>query len=107
MDQPMKRAKLPRFQTLEELARFWDANDSALFQDELCEVAEPVFKRDGSVQVTLASDEVKALDALARAKGVTREQLIRKWVLAQLPRRSHRRPTGRSRSASGRTGNRA
>jgi hypothetical protein len=46
MDKPMKSSKLPRTDSIQELARFWDTHDLTYFEDELEEVTEPVFVRD-------------------------------------------------------------
>ena len=46
MDNPMKTSKLPRTDSIHELAKFWDTHDLTDFEDELEEVAEPVFERN-------------------------------------------------------------
>lgn len=38
-------SKLPRSDSIEELARFWDSHDVTEFEDELVDVGEPVFVR--------------------------------------------------------------
>jgi hypothetical protein len=45
MEKPMTTRKLPKTDSIQELARFWDAHDVTDFQDELEEVTEPVFGR--------------------------------------------------------------
>ena len=47
----MKSKKLPKTDSIRELARFWDSHDLADFQGELTEVTEPVFARDESIQL--------------------------------------------------------
>ena len=42
--------KIPETDSVEELARFWDAHDLTDFEEELEEVEEPVFDRDADVQ---------------------------------------------------------
>jgi hypothetical protein len=37
--------KLPETDSIQELANFWDTHDVTDFDDELVEVAEPVFVR--------------------------------------------------------------
>ena len=44
----MKTSKLPRTDSIQELARFWDTHDLTDFDDELEEVTEPVFVRDAA-----------------------------------------------------------
>lgn len=85
----MKKAKLPNTDSIQELARFWDSHDLTDFEDQLEEVIEPVFRRDASINVHLAPPEVKAVSKMAERKGISREELIRTWVLQKLvqPRR--------------------
>ena len=42
----MKKPKLPKTDSIQELAQFWDTHDLTDFEDELKEVTEPVFLRD-------------------------------------------------------------
>jgi predicted DNA binding CopG/RHH family protein len=86
----MKKPKPPKTDSIQELAEFWDTHDLTDFEDELKEVTEPVFVRGTSIKVPLKSGEVKAVEQLAQAKGVSREELVRAWVLQNLP---HRRKT--------------
>ena len=91
----MKKLKLPKIDSIEKLAEFWDTHDLTDFEDELEEVAEPVFVRDTSIKVHLSSPEAAAVQRMAQAKGVSREELIRAWVLQKLARRNNGRPTRR------------
>jgi len=95
MERPMKKAKLPTTDSIEKLAEFWDTHDSTDFEDELEEVTEPVFVRGTAIEVPLESREVEAVEQMARAKGVSREELLRAWVLQNLARRDNGRPTKR------------
>lgn len=91
----MKKSKLPNADSIQALAEFWDTHDSTEFDDELEEVAEPVFVRDAAIKVPLESREVEAVEQMARTKGMSREELIRAWVLQKLVRRNTARPTKR------------
>jgi predicted DNA binding CopG/RHH family protein len=91
----MKKSKLPKADSIQELAEFWDTHDLTDFEDELEEVAEPVFVRGTAIKVPLESREVKAVEQMAQAKGVSREELIRAWVLQKLARRNNARPSKR------------
>jgi len=82
----MKKSKLPRTDSIDELAAFWDTHDSTDFDDELEEVEEPVFVRETPIKVHLRSSEAEAVQQMAQAKGVSREELIRAWVLQKLAR---------------------
>ena len=83
----MKKSKLPKTDSIQELAEFWDSHDLTDFEDELEEVEEPVFVRDTPIQVRLNASEAKAVQQMAQAKGVSREELIRGWVVEKLARR--------------------
>lgn len=95
MERPMKKPKPPKTDSIQELAKFWDTHDLTDFEDELEEVTEPVFMRGTSIKVPLKSGEVKAVEQLAQAKGLSREELVRAWVLQKLPRRRKSRPSKR------------
>lgn len=89
----MKKPKLPTIDSIQQLAEFWDNNDLTDFEEELEEVAEPVFVRGTAINVPLESGEVEEVEQMARAKGISREELIRAWVLQKLARRNRARPT--------------
>ena len=90
----MKKSKPPRRASIQKLAEFWDTHDLTDFEHELEEVSEPTFVRSAAIKVPLESREVKAIEKLAHAKGVSREELVRTWVLQQLPsQRNGRRAT--------------
>lgn len=91
----MKKSKLPRTDSIQGLAEFWDSHDLTDFEDELDEVAEPVFMRGAAIKVPLESREVAAVEQMAQAKGVSREDLIRAWVLQKLTPGKKSRPTKR------------
>jgi predicted DNA binding CopG/RHH family protein len=89
----MKKAKLPKTDSIQKLAEFWDTHDLTDFEEELQEVAEPVFVRGTAIKLPLESREVEAVEKMAQAKGVSREELIRAWVLQNLARGGKSRPT--------------
>ena len=91
----MKKSKLPNTDSIQELAEFWDTHDLTDFEEELEEVAKPVFVRGGAIKVPLESREVEAIEQIAQAKGVSREELIRAWVLQKLARRNNTRASKR------------
>jgi predicted DNA binding CopG/RHH family protein len=91
----MKKSKLPKTDSIQELAEFWDTHDLTDFEDELEEIAEPVFVHGTAIKVPLESGEAKAVEQMAQAKGVSREELIRAWVLQKLARGNKSRPTKR------------
>jgi len=93
MERPMKKPKLPKTDSIQKLAEFWDTHDLTDFEEELEEVAEPVFVRSRAIKVHLQAREAEAVEQMAQAKGISREELVRGWVLQKLARRNHaRRP---------------
>lgn len=91
----MKKSKLPKTDSIQELADFWDTHDLTDFEDELEEVSEPVFVRDAVVKVPLEARDIKAVEQLAQARHVSREQLIREWVLQKITRQDGASPIPR------------
>jgi hypothetical protein len=67
MERPIKKSKLPKTDSIQELAEFWDTHGLTDFEEELEEVAEPVFVRGAAIKVPLESREVEngPPDALA------------------------------------------
>jgi predicted DNA binding CopG/RHH family protein len=87
MEAPMNKSKLPKTDSIQQLAQFWDTHDLTDFEDELEEAAEPVFARHTSIRIPLESGEVEAVEQMAQAKGLSREELIHAWVLQKITRR--------------------
>ena len=52
MEEEMRSQRIPKTDSIDELARFWDAHDITDFEEELEEVTESVFARRG-YQVTI------------------------------------------------------
>lgn len=98
----MKKTKLPRTDSIQELAEFWDAHDLTDFSDELVEVTEPVFERATPIAVRFEASDAKALKQIADAEHVTVEELIRRWVRQQLPRRNGRKAVDSAKTRRGR-----
>lgn len=76
----MKSEHLPKTDSIQELAQFWDAHDLTDFEDELEEVAEPVFEPTTVIPLNLESDEAKTDRWIAAAKEIPDADLIRGWV---------------------------
>ena len=86
MEKSMKARKIPSTDSIEELARFWDRHDLTDFEDQLEEVAAPVFTRGSTTAVTvrLRPDEAKEIKRVAKTKRVREATLIRRWVIEKL-----------------------
>jgi predicted DNA binding CopG/RHH family protein len=76
----MKSPKLPKTDSIQELAEFWDTHDLTDFQQELEEVTEPVFVPDTTFTLRLESGEAEAVKRLAKSRGVADVDLIHQWV---------------------------
>ncbi|HZU36475.1 MAG TPA: CopG family antitoxin [Gemmataceae bacterium] len=97
MEKPLKKTKLPHTDSIKKLAEFWDSHDLTDFEDELEEVSKPVFRRRKVIEVALAADEVEAVERMAQAEGLGREELIRQWVLQKVAHRKTSCPKKRRR----------
>jgi predicted DNA binding CopG/RHH family protein len=84
MEKTMSAKHLPKTDSIEELAHFWDTHDLTDFEDELEEVSGSVFDKDKTITLHLQSSEAEAVRQLANASGVPEEDLIRTWVLEKL-----------------------
>ncbi|HEX4964358.1 MAG TPA: CopG family antitoxin [Thermoanaerobaculia bacterium] len=82
----MKSQDLPKTDSLEELARFWDSHDLTDFEGHLEEVSEPVFehRRGATMVLRLEPEEVEAVQQVAEARGIEQSDLLREWVLEKL-----------------------
>ena len=78
--------KMPKTDSIQELAAFWQRHDLTDFEDELEEVPGPVFQRAHVVGVALTRDEHKALREAAASRGIDEAALIREWVKERLHR---------------------
>ena len=79
----MSKARIPQTDSIEELARFWDAHDLTDFEDELEKVPEPVFVRKEATVLTirLRPKELEAVERIAKSRGIEQTDLVRQWVL--------------------------
>jgi hypothetical protein len=84
MEGPMKMNQLPKTDSIQELAAFWDTHDLTVFENELEEVPATVFEREDEIILHLDADEARAVGDLARSRGVERSQLIRQWVVEKI-----------------------
>ena len=82
----MKAQKIPKTDSIQALANFWDIHDLTDFEEQLEEVTEPVFERktDTKLSIHLASQEAETVKRIAKTKGIDQEALIREWVVEKL-----------------------
>jgi len=85
VEKEMKTSRLPKTDSIEELARFWDSHEITAFEGQLEEVTEPVFEpRRERMILRLEPDEVQAVEEIAKDRGVEQAELLREWVLEKL-----------------------
>ena len=76
----MNRDRIPQTDSIEELARFWDAHDLTEFEGELEEVPGRVFERQTVVKLSLPCDDAEAVKKMAASKGIGFTELIAQWI---------------------------
>ncbi len=80
----MTKQKLPKTDSVSELAHFWDEHDVTDFEDSLEEVTESVFSKVRDIRVQLEQDEVESLEKMARQRGLKNDDLIREWIIEKI-----------------------
>ena len=81
--------KIPKFETDEEMAAWFDTHDTADFMDDMEETAEKfdVIRTNfvtRPVDVRLRSDYFEAIQAVAERKGMPYQMLVQRWLLEKL-----------------------
>jgi len=78
--------RIPKIDSIKELARFWDTHDLTNFEEDLEEVEEPVFERgtEAVMRIRLPAAQAEALRGLAKARGMDEADLIEEWVSEKL-----------------------
>jgi hypothetical protein len=84
MEEPMNDRHLPKTDSIEELAQFWDTHDVTDFEDELEEVMEPIFGPRCTIRIHFNGEDAEAIHRLAQSKGVSDEELVQTWVSEKL-----------------------
>ncbi len=84
MEKSLTNQKIPKTDSIAELAQFWDEHDLTDFEDQLEEVTEPIFERKKVMAIPLAPQEIEAIRKIAQSQGVDSVDLIRGWVLEKI-----------------------
>ena len=71
---------IPEFQTLENIAEFWDTHSTADYHDLTHEVQFDVNLRKRTKPVMLLPELRETIRALAHTRGVSTETLINVWL---------------------------
>ncbi len=77
-----QRDPIPEFETLEEIAEFWDTHSTADYDDVTHEVhfGVNIHHSDEWSSVTLLPELGQTLAMLARDRGISMETLINVWL---------------------------
>jgi hypothetical protein len=84
MAKTVRKPQIPQTDSIEELARFWDAHDLADFEDQLEEDSEQVFEQGTAVTIRLLPEEAEAVRRMAESEGVPDSDLLHQWVREKL-----------------------
>ena len=80
MEKVMKLKKIPKIDSIQELARFWDTHDLTDFEDDLQEVTEPIFRREALIRIRLPQNKLEDIKEIAKSRGIEYTELIQQWV---------------------------
>jgi CopG antitoxin of type II toxin-antitoxin system len=83
MDETKERDPIPEFNTLADIAEFWDSHSTADYGDLTHDVQFDVKLRESRADyeaVKLVPELGETLQALAQARGVTVETLVNVWL---------------------------
>jgi hypothetical protein len=83
MDETKERDPIPEFNTLADIAEFWDTHSTADYEDLTHEVQFEVQLREHRADyqaVKLVPELGETLRTLAHARGVTVETLVNVWL---------------------------
>ena len=98
----MRKNKLPRTDSIDELARFWESHDLTDFEDELEEVSQTVFERRKTIHIQLPPHDADTVRKLAKAKGMSAQELVVSWIMQHLTGKNGTGPKKRSRHVKNR-----
>ncbi len=86
MEKSIEQGGLPKSDSVEELAKFWDTHDLTDFAGELEEVRSPVFirKKGKTVTVSLKASDAQRLKRIASSRCLKDTTLIRQWIVERL-----------------------
>ncbi len=80
MEKVMKSKKIPKIDSIQELAHFWDTHDLTDFEDDLQEVTEPIFRREALIRIRLPQNKLEDIKEIAKSRGIEYRELIQQWV---------------------------
>ncbi|MCR4289588.1 MAG: BrnA antitoxin family protein [Candidatus Scalindua sp.] len=77
----MKKEFIPKTDSIQKLAHFWDTHDLTDFEGELEEVKSSVFEKNIVLRIHLQRDEAESVMKIAESKRISYDDLIRQWVI--------------------------
>lgn len=78
-------AKIPKFNTDEEAARFWETRSFENYQEDTKEAKIKFVKRPKkTIAIRLDPDDIKSVELIADRKGLSYTSLLRMWIKEQL-----------------------
>ena len=80
MEKQITPKRIPRIDSIQDMARFWDEHDLTDFDDDLQEEINPVFRKEALVRIRLPQRKLEVIKKIAKSKGVGYTELIRQWV---------------------------
>jgi hypothetical protein len=76
-----RREPLPEhFAALEDAAEFWDAHDSAEYEDLMTDADFEVGIKKRTYLISLDGELYRKVQTIARKKGVAAETLVNRWI---------------------------
>jgi hypothetical protein len=76
----MSENKLPKFETIEELAEFFDTHDMGEYFDELPEMHFDVDIKKRTFLLSVDEKLMKRLTRVAKAQNTSTEELVNSWL---------------------------
>ena len=84
MDENKQREPIPEFETLEEIAEFWDTHSTADYFDRTKEVHFKVNLDRERLPIYLLPELLEQLESQAQARGVSVETLANMWLVEKV-----------------------
>jgi hypothetical protein len=84
MSEVKARDPIPEFNTLNDIAEFWDKHSTAEYQDVGEEVQFEVKVHKRPRRITLMPELREQIEVHARARGVSAETLVNLWLAEHL-----------------------
>ena len=99
-----KQKLMPEFQTLQEMADFWETHDLMDYADQLVQMEEPIFDLSAqTITVALDAEQYQRLKDAAAQEQQAMPLLVKRWVVQHLQPRPASHRSKRKRTDQNRT----